>query len=43
MFVQQKRDPKLARAELKRNISIFAAAVLAIRASTYLLDAMQSA
>lgn len=41
MFVQKKTDPAVARAELKRNASIFLTAVLVIRALPYCLDLLQ--
>lgn len=41
MFMQQKRDPAVARAELKRNVTVFAAACLVVRAVPYLLDLLQ--
>lgn len=41
MFVQQKRDPAVARAELRRNTVLFAAACLAVRAVPYILDFLQ--
>ena len=35
------RDPAAARRELTRNATLFVVAVLAIRGSTYLMDALQ--
>ncbi len=42
MFMQQKRDPAVAKAELRRNVTLFAAACLAVRAVPYVLDFLQS-
>lgn len=41
MFVQKKPDASAARAELKRNATWFLAAVLAIRATPFILDFAQ--
>lgn len=41
MFVQQRRDPAVARAELKRNLTWFAGAILVVRAAPYVLAALQ--
>lgn len=41
MFVPKKTDPAVARAELKRNATLFVAAVLVIRAVPYCLDFFQ--
>jgi hypothetical protein len=41
MFVQKKTDAAVARKELKRNATIFLAAVLAIRVAPYALDFLQ--
>ena len=41
MFIQRKPDPVAARRELMGNLKLFAAAVVAIRVSTYVLDALQ--
>lgn len=43
MFVQKRPDPAVARAELKRNLGVFAVALLVIRAAPYALDALQGA
>ncbi|KAL4452541.1 hypothetical protein ABPG75_008203 [Micractinium tetrahymenae] len=40
MFVQKKADPAVARAELKRNVTVFLTAVLAVRALPYCLELM---
>ncbi len=41
MFVQKKPDAAAARQQLKRNASLFLAAVLAIRITPYALDFLQ--
>jgi hypothetical protein len=41
MFVPRKPDAEIARKELVGNLRAFAIAIVAIRASTYLLDALQ--
>lgn len=41
MFVQKKPDPALAKAELRRNITLFAGAVAVIRAVPYILAFVQ--
>lgn len=38
MFVQRKTDASVARAELKRNLTVFAAACVLIRATPYVLE-----
>jgi hypothetical protein len=37
----QKPDPVAARKELNSNLTLFAISVIAVRASTYLLDVLQ--
>jgi len=41
MFIPKRPDSAAARRELMTNIKLFAVAMLTIRASTYLLDALQ--
>jgi hypothetical protein len=41
MFIPRKPDAEIARKELVSNLRNFAIAVVAIRASTFLLDALQ--
>lgn len=41
-FVQRKPDPQVAKAELRRNLTIFGAAVIAVRITPYVLDLFQS-
>lgn len=41
MFVQKKADPAVARAELKRNVTVFLTAVLVVRALPYCLELFQ--
>lgn len=42
MFPAPKRDPKVAQAELKRNIAVFAAAIAVIRVAPYALELLTS-
>ena len=41
MFIPKKPDAAAARRELMDNLKYFAAAIVVIRGSTYLLDALQ--
>ena len=41
MFMSKKPDPLAARKELTGNLKAFVVAIVAIRASTYVLDALQ--
>lgn len=41
MFVQKKADPAVARAELKRNVTVFLTAVVVVRALPYCLELFQ--
>ncbi len=43
MFIPKKPDPVAARKELVGNCRSFAVAIIAIRLSTYVLDALQRA
>lgn len=41
-FVPRRPDPQVAKAELRRNLTVFGAAVVAVRAIPYVLNLFQS-